>query len=149
MFNVYFLLKEVFRETNMEEVSFGDNHLIFEAGTKSDFVFLILSGKVGVYLPSNQSSVTPNFVLGENEIFGEMGVISNSLRTATIRCIGDVKLLKISSIQFNKKIDETDLFVRGLIKVLISRISEQNKKSSKQKENFSEGTSFEAETTSK
>ena len=117
----------------MEEVSFRDNHLIFEAGAKSDFVFLILSGKVGVYLPSNQSSVTPNFILGENEIFGEMGVISNSLRTATIRCIGDVKLLKISSIQFNKKIDETDLFVRGLIKVLISRISEQNKKLPKQK----------------
>ena len=133
----------------MEEVSFGDNHLIFEAGTKSDFVFLILSGKVGVYLPSNQSSITPNFVLGENEIFGEMGVISNSLRTATIRCIGDVKLLKISSVQFNKKIDETDLFVQGLIRVLISRISEQNKKSSKQKEDFSEKTSVEGETTSK
>ena len=95
----------------MEEVSFGDNHLIFEAGTKSDFVFLILSGKVGVYLPSNQSSITPNFVLGENEIFGEMGVISNSLRTATIRCIGDVKLLKISSVQFNKKIDETSSMI--------------------------------------
>ena len=132
----------------MEEVSFGDNHLIFEAGAKSDFVFLILSGKVGVYLPSNHSSVTPNFILGENEIFGEMGVISNSLRTATIRCIGDVKLLKISSIQFNKKIDETDLFVRGLIKVLISRIAEQNKKSPKQKENLFEKTGVETNNTS-
>ena len=132
----------------MEEVSFRDNHLIFEAGAKSDFVFLILSGKVGVYLPSNHSSVTPNFILGENEIFGEMGVISKSLRTATIRCIGDVKLLKISSIQFNKKIDETDLFVRGLIKVLISRIAEQNKKLPKQKENLFEKTGVETNNTS-
>ena len=77
-----------------------------------------------------------------------MGVISNSLRTATIRCIGNVKLLKISSVQFNKKIDETDLFVRGLIKVLISRISEQNKKLPKQKENLFEKTGVETNNTS-
>ena len=131
----------------MKKIVAKKNETIFEAGAKADAVYLVVSGEVGIFLPTNNSD-KPDFILGENEIFGEMGVISNSLRTATIRCIGDVKLLKISSVKFNKKIDETDLFVQGLIKVLISRISEQNKKSIKQKEDYSEKTSVAAENNS-
>ena len=56
---------------------------------------MILKGEIGSFLPQNDS-LKPNFLLGENEIFGEMGIINNSLRTAKAFTMTDSNLIKIS-----------------------------------------------------
>ena len=103
------------------------NSIIFEAGQKADSVYLIIDGDVGIFLPTNNSS-TPDFILGENEIFGEMGIINNTLRTARATTISDTNLYKISKNEFNNKLSSCDPFVMGLIRVLASRISNMIKK---------------------
>ena len=37
----------------------------------------------------------PNFVLGKNEVFGELGVLNNQLRTSNVKSMTKVELLKI------------------------------------------------------
>jgi CRP-like cAMP-binding protein len=97
------------------------NQLIFEAGDKSDSVFLIVSGEIGIFLPTNKTDA-PNFILGENEIFGEMGVIDQSLRAGRASALTDVDLIKISRDEFNDKLAESDPFITGLIRILVTRI---------------------------
>jgi len=111
----------------VEKIEIKKNTIIFEAGHKADAVYLILKGEIGIFLPQNDS-LTPNFLLGENEIFGEMGIINNSLRTAKAYTMTDSNLIKISKSEFDKKLSTCDPFIMGLIRVLVGRISDMLKK---------------------
>ena len=111
----------------MEKIAAKKNQLIFEAGDKAESVYLIVSGKIGIFLPINRTD-TPNFILGDNEIFGEMGVIDQSLRVGRATALTDVDLIKISRDEFNDKFAESDPFITGLIRVLVTRIRDLLKK---------------------
>ena len=105
----------------MKKIVGKKNETIFEAGDKADSVYLIVSGEIGIFLPTNTSD-KPDFLLGENEIFGEMGVIDKSLRSGRADALTDVSLIKISQHEFNDKLSKSDPFVTGLTRVLVSRI---------------------------
>lgn len=111
----------------MEKIYIDKETLIFEAGQKADCVYLIIDGTVGIYLPTNNTT-SPDFILSENEIFGEMGIINNTLRTAKAVTISKSNLVKISKDEFNKKLSSCDPFIMGLIRVLVSRLSDMIKK---------------------
>ena len=105
----------------MKKIVGKKNETIFEAGDKADSVYLIVSGEIGIFLPTNKSGKA-DFILGENEIFGEMGVIDKSLRSGRADALTDVNLIKISQHEFTDKLSKSDPFVTGLTRVLVSRI---------------------------
>ncbi|MDA9815824.1 cyclic nucleotide-binding domain-containing protein [Alphaproteobacteria bacterium] len=113
----------------MKKIAEKKDRTIFEAGEKADSVYLIVSGEIGIFLPTNRTD-TPNFILGENEIFGEMGVVDQSLRAGRANAITDVNLIKISQDEFNVKLAESDPFVTGLIRILVIRIRDLLKRTS-------------------
>ena len=96
----------------MKKIAEKKDRTIFEAGEKADSVYLIVSGEIGIFLPTNRTD-TPNFILGENEIFGEMGVVDQSLRAGRANALTDVNLIKISQDEFNVKLAESDPFITG------------------------------------
>ena len=102
----------------MEKIDLNTGQFIFKAGEKSDKVFLLLEGEVGIFLPTNDTQ-QPNHKIQENEIFGEMGVIEGKLRMATARCMSAAKIMSISKEQFEKKIESSDPFIRGLIRICL------------------------------
>lgn len=113
----------------MKKFAVKKNQIIFEAGEKADSVYLIVSGEIGIFLPTNRTDI-PNFILGENEIFGEMGVVDQSLRAGRANAITDVNLIKISQDEFNVKLAESDPFITGLIRILVIRIRDLLKRTS-------------------
>ena len=106
----------------MKKITARIGETLFEAGDKADAVFFVVSGEIGIFLPTN-SSVKPDFILGESEIFGEMGVISKALRTGKAVAMTNVNLIKISHHEFNDKLAQADPFISGLIRILVGRIS--------------------------
>ena len=105
----------------MEKLEFKQGQFVFRAGDGAGYLFLLIKGEIGIFLPTNETK-EPNFPVGENEIFGEMGVIEGKLRMATARCMSPTKLMSISKEQFEKKIESSDPFIRGLIRILSSRV---------------------------
>ena len=97
----------------MEKIDLNTGQFIFKAGEKSDKVFLLLEGEVGIFLPTNDTQ-QPNHKIQENEIFGEMGVIEGKLRMATARCMSSAKIMSNSKEQIEN--------IRGLIRILSSRV---------------------------
>ena len=75
-------------------------------GDNSEHAYVILDGEVGVYLLDNFDQ-KPNFVLGKNEVFGELGILNNQLRTSNVKSITEVELLKVSKKEMNKMISGT------------------------------------------
>jgi len=114
----------------MKKIVVKKNETIFESGAKADSVYLIVSGEIGIFLPTNNSD-KPDFILGENEIFGEMGVIDKSLRAGRADALSDVNLIKISQHEFNDKLSRSDPFITGLTRVLVARIRDLLKKTTK------------------
>ena len=55
----------------MDKIDLNTGQFIFTAGEKSDKVFLLLEGEVGIFLPTNETQ-QPNHKIQENEIFVEM-----------------------------------------------------------------------------
>ena len=79
----------------MEKIKFNENEIIIRLGDTSEYVYVILEGEVGIYL-LDKFDEKPNFVLGKNEVFGELGVLNNQLRTSNVKSMTNVELLKIS-----------------------------------------------------
>ena len=116
----------------MKKIVVKRNETIFESGAKADSVYLIISGEIGIFLPTNNSD-KPDFILGENEIFGEMGVIDKSLRAGRADALSDANLIKISQHEFNDKLSKSDPFITGLTRVLVTRIRGLLKKTTTEK----------------
>ena len=65
----------------MKKEAFRQHQTIFKAGDQAGKVYLLARGSVGIFLPDNDSK-EPNFLIPENEIFGEKNnyhIINESL----------------------------------------------------------------------
>ena len=63
----------------------------------------------------------------ENELFGEMGVIEDTLRSAGARCMTDCVVISLSKQEYEKKLNESDPFIKGLLRLLSIRLREMTK----------------------
>ncbi len=110
----------------MEKREYKPGQHIFKAGEKSDEMYLLLEGEIGIFLPSNESK-EPNFLITGNEIFGEMGVIEDELRSASARAMNPTKIVAVTKKEFEAKANAADPFVKGVLRILSTRIREMNK----------------------
>ncbi len=106
----------------MEKIKFDENEIIIRLSDTSEHVYVIIEGEVGIYL-LDKFDEKPNFVLGKNEVFGELGVLNNQLRTSNVKSMTIVELLKISKKDMQKMISEINLFIQGLIRTLSNRVN--------------------------
>ena len=75
-----------------EDRTFRDGELIVRQGETSDSAYLILSGKADVIVEfGGASSVVAQ--LGQSEVFGEMAMLCETPRTATVRAKGELRTL--------------------------------------------------------
>ena len=77
-----------FQETpNIQRYSNGD--IIVSEGIVSNNAYIILEGKVNVTKKVDKKSILINS-LNKGEVFGEMGLISQTVRSASVVAAGDV-----------------------------------------------------------
>ena len=86
----------------MKKVTFSAGQTIFKAGDAADGLYIVGSGRIGVFFPSNSTHNEPDIVLEKTQILGEMGVIDTVSRMATARAIEDCTLVFVSRSEFDK-----------------------------------------------
>ena len=101
----------------MKKLDYKSGQYIFKAGDKGKEIFLLMSGDVGLFLPTNDTK-EPNFMIGENEVFGEMGVIEHKPRMASARCMSDATVISLSESEFEARVEKADPFIRALLRIL-------------------------------
>lgn len=116
----------------MEKIELNENQSVFKVGELPDKMYLLVKGSIGIFLPTNETK-TPNFIIQENELFGEMGVIENELRMATARCLKDSEIISITKDEFDKRVNSSDVFVKGSLKALSYRLRSVEKNEIKAK----------------
>ena len=81
----------------MSDRSFSKGDVIFKEGDSSDFAYIIKNGKVDITKQITGTKETFKIAtLGTGEVFGEMGIVSEKPRSATVTAINDVTVSEIS-----------------------------------------------------
>lgn len=98
---------------------------IIKAGEFGANAFLIQSGTVRVFITQDDKEVDLA-KLETGQIFGEMALIFDGPRTASVQAVQDCNLIVITRQQFRDKLKGTDPTIRGVVNMLASRILDTN-----------------------
>jgi len=93
---------------------------IFREGQAGDHAYLIEEGRVEITaLRQGKPLVIAN--LGPGDLFGEMAMIDDQVRSATATAIEETEVLSISRDQLQKKLEKADPVLGMLIRVVLKR----------------------------
>jgi anion transporter len=86
---------------HIEPLFYPSHSIIFRQAEPADAFYLVASGSVGVYYTGpSHSADTPVKILHAGEPFGEMALLTNSTRTATIKAETDCEVLRLDRSSF-------------------------------------------------
>ncbi len=103
----------------------GDN--IFEENSIGREMYIILIGKVKV-IKEKGGVETTLATLEEGDFFGEMSLFDNNPRSASVKALGNVKLLEINQKNFLKKISRDPSLAFRMLEKMSQRIRKSDEK---------------------
>jgi hypothetical protein len=110
----------------MELKTFRKGDVIIEEGSYGTTAYVIKSGKVEVSeLVKNKKIVLA--ILEEGQIFGEMGLVEDQPRSATVTASEDVQLAVLSRDSFNDLFEKNPKLLLPIIKALFERLRTVNR----------------------
>ncbi|MBN2493900.1 MAG: cyclic nucleotide-binding domain-containing protein [Deltaproteobacteria bacterium] len=110
-----------------QEISFEPGELIIQEGEMGDSLYLLVDGEVLVHRLTKEITR-----LGQRESFGEMAILDNEPRSASVSSVTDVTCLKVSRDDFYELMSEKIEIAHGIIRVLTHRLRDANAKLSDQ-----------------
>ena len=110
----------------IEEEAYLAGDRVFDIHDPSDRVYIVQSGKVGISL--NEDPAKTDFIveLGERECFGEMGVLDDEPRSATVHVIEDSVLLVLEKSKLRGLIATYPELSLGIMRSLTRRLRQEN-----------------------
>lgn len=105
-----------------ERLRYRAGEVVFEAGDVTDSIYVIISGEVEVRI-TTEGGVLVMDTISRHGIFGEIGMVSDVLRTATIAAVGDLEVLKIGKTFFLQLITDNPAIARILMNELGLRLA--------------------------
>lgn len=108
-----------------QSVDIQKDQIVFQEGDPGDCAYIIEKGRVLVYLTKDQEEIPLN-ILGQGEIFGEMALIDNQTRSASVRALEDVRLAIVTKQQVLERVSTADKVVQLLMRVLLKRLRRRN-----------------------
>jgi CRP-like cAMP-binding protein len=106
---------------------YQDGEVIIRQGETGDCLYVIQKGKVEVIDESGSGEIKLA-ELGETEFFGEMGLFEKDVRSATVKALGETKVLTIDKKNFYQTIQKDPSIAYRLLEKLSNRLRETNRK---------------------
>jgi len=101
---------------------------IISAGDLTDSLFVIISGRLKVMMSDDEGREVILAILGSNEFFGEMGLLDDSPRSASVVALEACELLTLSKRDFKKCLAENFELSMAVMRGLVRRLREADKK---------------------
>ena len=108
--------------------SYPRNSTVIAAGDVTDALYIVISGRLKVMMSDDEGREVILAILNQGEFFGEMGLIDESPRSATVIAIEPCELLTINKMDFKKCLQENFDICTGVLKGLVRRLREADKK---------------------
>ena len=102
--------------------------MVMAAGDPTDSLYIVLSGRLKVMMSDADGKEVILSILGPGEFFGEMGLIDESPRSASVIGIEPCELLSISKRDFNKCLADSFDMTMAVMRGLVQRLREADRK---------------------
>jgi CRP/FNR family cyclic AMP-dependent transcriptional regulator len=108
--------------------SVGRNVEIIGAGDPTDSLYIVISGRLKVLMGDEQGREVILSILGPGEFFGEMGLLDDSPRSASVVTLEACELLTISKTDFKLSLAENFELSLMVMRGLVKRLREADRK---------------------
>ncbi len=109
-----------------ERVILKDGEYLFYIDEPSDSVYLILAGILQVMAERKDKEAEVMVNLGKNKLIGEMGVIGNAPRSASIRSSGTSSVLRIEADTFMELLSENSSMSLHVMRELTDKLNKSH-----------------------
>ncbi len=100
---------------------FSNGDVIISEGIISNNAYIVLSGKVRITKKIDNKTVVIG-TLSDGNVFGEMGLISNAVRSASVTAVGEVTVGFIDKEKFGQILASLPDDLRAIIEALVHRL---------------------------
>lgn len=102
-------------------LNFDDGEILFHEGNRADCAYVIMSGEVEILADTGGMQFVAG-TLGRNQMFGELGVLTKTPRSATLRAKGELVALRISDDIFLKLLAENPEIALDVMRQLSEKL---------------------------
>jgi CRP-like cAMP-binding protein len=102
---------------------YHDREIIVRQGDAGDGLFVVQEGQLEI-LSENAGRETRLRVAGKGELIGEMAVFDRQVRSATVRALGEARVLTIDRKNFLRRINEDPSLAFRIVETMSRRIRE-------------------------
>ena len=104
-----------------EEIEYDSEQTIFEEGDVGDSMFIIIDGAVRIHKGDKELAV-----LSKGKFVGEMALLDQEPRSASVTSIEETTLLEINGEDFYDLMASRMEIMQGIVKILTQRLREAN-----------------------
>ncbi len=108
--------------------SFPRASTIISAGDMTDCLYVIISGRLKVMMSDDEGREVILAILNPGEFFGEMGLLDDHPRSATVVALEPCELLSLSKRDFKKCLEDNFDLSMTVMRGLVRRLREADKK---------------------
>lgn len=105
--------------------TYQDHEVIIKQGDDGDCMYVVQEGLVEIFKETDFGDVSLG-LRGKGEFFGEIAIFDRKERSATVRAVGNPRLLTIDRKNFLRRIHEDPSLAFHLAEILSSRIREMS-----------------------
>lgn len=124
---------------------FKAGEVIMRQGEHGDVAYIIETGKVEILIEKANGMIQRVGTRGPGTIIGEMAIVDNEPRIATIKVIEDCDLLEITQVDFNRRLKTADPVLQITTQVILTRYRDMLTRAAILKESVSYPTPEELE----
>jgi CRP-like cAMP-binding protein len=112
-------------ETVSREENYADGEVIIAEGAMSDTFFILIGGTVQIWKKFQQPEQELLTVYSQGRMFGELALIEDMPRSATVAAKGDVRLLAVDREDFHRLITQCQGFALMIMRSISATIRER------------------------
>ena len=101
--------------------TFKPGEIIMRQGEPGESAFVIEKGRVEILIEKPGGKVQNVGSRGPGTMIGEMAIVDNAPRTATVKAIEECELLEITKDDFSRRLKDADPVLRMTIQVILTR----------------------------
>ncbi len=116
-----------FPMTRQSPLSLKAGSLILKQGDRGESAYIIEKGRVEIFIETDFTDEQGHPAIhlvgtrGAGAMIGEMAIIDNAPRTASIRALEDCELLEITREDFTRRLEQSDPVLRMAMQVILTR----------------------------
>ncbi|MFQ5822535.1 MAG: cyclic nucleotide-binding and patatin-like phospholipase domain-containing protein [bacterium] len=108
--------------TNLEWVHLPSGVTLIRQGDVGDCVYIVSNGRLRVYVEDKNGDEVIVGEVGRGECVGEMAILSEEDRSATVYAIRDTELVKFSKAEFDRLIEKYPQAMMRIARIIVSRL---------------------------